>query len=593
MSFVLNRGVVMNIKELKTSARKTIKKHYRFLIIACLVSSLIGSEFSSSITIAQVGVKKESDISIFEMTNTKQRFNVLKEEVEEQSSKIKDGEDLVLNHKKSIFKSAVRVFTTGTLYAIIIRTVKSIIKSYNFWMGLLIILAMLLVLSLWYLVVDVYTVISRRIFLEARTYKRVRKTRYLFIQRTKTWLKVAKVMFLKYVYTLLWTLTIVGGFIKHFSYLMVPFIVAENPHIPARDAINLSRRMMDGYKWEAFKLKLSFIGWNILGLLTLGLSSIFFSNAYEVATFSEFFVKLRKKAIDNKIEGYKYFNDKYLYEVASKEELDKEYKEQYDNVSSKKIPLKNYKGVRGFLIKNFGLSLEKEEDKKAYEEELIRNTRYKYISDCINGNVYPDNLFKGKNKPAQDKGLNYARRYTLYNLILIFFITSFCGWFWEVVLHIVEDGRFVNRGVMYGPWLPIYGAGSCLILLLLYRFRRDPGKHALLTGIICGIIEYYTALILEVTHNGQRWWDYTGYFLNIDGRICADGILLFVVAGMAVVYLISPKLDNILRKFNKKVLITTCVILSTVFIVDFVYSMTKPNVGKGITDYEVTLKEKK
>lgn len=583
----------MNIKELKNGARKTIKKHYRFLIIACLVSSLIGSEFSSSITIAQVGVKKETDISIVEMTNTKQKFNVLKKEVKEQSSKIKDGEDLVLNHKKSVFMSAIRVFTTGTLYAVVGRTIKSVIKSYSFWMAILIIVAMLFVLSLWYLVVNVYTVISRRMFLEARVYKRVRKTRYLYLQKTKTWLKVAKVMFLKYIYTLLWTLTIVGGMIKHFSYLMVPFIVAENPNIPAHDAINLSRKMMDGYKWEAFKIKLSFIGWNILGLLTLGLSSIFYSNAYEVATYSEFFVKLRKKAINDKLDGYKYFNDKYLYEVASHEELEKEYKEQYDSVSNKKIPLKKYNGVKGFLIKNFGLSLEKEEDKIAYEEELIRDTKYKYINDCINGNVYPDNLYKGKNKPAQDTGLNYSRRYTLYNLILIFFITSFCGWFWEVVLHIVEDGRFVNRGVLYGPWLPIYGAGSCLILLLLYRFRKDPGKHALLTAIICGIVEYYTALFLELTHNGQRWWDYTGYFLNIDGRICADGLLLFVVAGMAVVYLISPKLDNFLRRFNKKILITACIILSTVFIVDFVYSTTKPNEGKGITDYEVSLKGEK
>lgn len=583
----------MNIKELKNGARKTIKKHYRFLIIACLVSSLIGSEFSSSITIAQVGVKKETDISIVEMTNTKQKFNVLKKEVKEQSSKIKDGEDLVLNHKKSVFMSAIRVFTTGTLYAVVGRTIKSVIKSYSFWMAILIIVAMLFVLSLWYLVVNVYTVISRRMFLEARVYKRVRKTRYLYLQKTKTWLKVAKVMFLKYIYTLLWTLTIVGGMIKHFSYLMVPFIVAENPNIPAHDAINLSRKMMDGYKWEAFKIKLSFIGWNILGLLTLGLSSIFYSNAYEVATYSEFFVKLRKKAINDKLDGYKYFNDKYLYEVASHEELEKEYKEQYDSVSNKKIPLKKYNGVKGFLIKNFGLSLEKEEDKIAYEEELIRDTKYKYINDCINGNVYPDNLYKGKNKPAQDTGLNYSRRYTIYNLILIFFITSFCGWFWEVVLHIVEDGRFVNRGVLYGPWLPIYGAGSCLILLLLYRFRKDPGKHALLTAIICGIVEYYTALFLELTHNGQRWWDYTGYFLNIDGRICADGLLLFVVAGMAVVYLISPKLDNFLRRFNKKILITACIILSTVFIVDFVYSTTKPNEGKGITDYEVSLKGEK
>ena len=583
----------MSIKELKTSARKTVRRHYRFLIIVCLVSSLIGSEFSSSITIAQVGAKKESDISIFEMSDTKQKFNTLRDEVEKQSSEIKDGKDLVLNHKKSIFMSAVRVFTTGSIYAVIFRTVKSIVNSYSFWMSIFIIFAMIILLSLWYLIANVYTVISRRMFLEARVYKRVRKTRYLYLQRTKTWLKVAKVMFVRYIYTLLWTLTIVGGVIKHFSYLMVPFIVAENPDIKARDAINLSRRMMDGHKLEAFKLELSFIGWNILGLVTLGLSSIFFSNAYEVATFSEFFAKLRKETINKKIEGYEYFNDKYLYEIAPKGVLDKEYKEKYDSLESKKNVIPTEKGIKGFLIRNFGLSLGKYE--KEYEKELIRSTNYNYLTDCIDGNIYPDNLFPGKNKPDKYKldNLNYKRRYTIYNLILLFFIFSFIGWAWEVLLHIVEDGRFVNRGVMYGPWLPIYGAGSVLILLVLYRFRKDPGKHAILTGLICGVVEYYTALILELTHNGQRWWDYTGYFLNIDGRICADGILLFVIGGMSVVYFLAPKIDDFLRKSNKKLLISLCIILTTILTIDIIYSGINPNKGKGITDYEVSLKGEK
>ena len=52
-------------------------------------------------------------------------------------------------------------------------------------------------------------------------------------------------------------------------------------------------------------------------------------------------------------------------------------------------------------------------------------------------------------------------------LSLFFFTFSFAGWLWEVLLHVFTDHAVVNRGVLYGPWLPIYGFGGVLIVLLL------------------------------------------------------------------------------------------------------------------------------
>ena len=73
-------------------------------------------------------------------------------------------------------------------------------------------------------------------------------------------------MFVTSAFYSLWCLTIVGIFIKRYSYILVPYIIAENPKIKTLDAINLSRKMMDGHKWECFKLELSYIGWLILGI---------------------------------------------------------------------------------------------------------------------------------------------------------------------------------------------------------------------------------------------------------------------------------------------------------------------------------------
>lgn len=71
-------------------------------------------------------------------------------------------------------------------------------------------------------------------------------------------------------------LTVIGGVIKRYAYYLVPFIVAENPDISAREAVALSQKMMYGRKWECFLFELSFIGWDILSILTLRISGVFF-----------------------------------------------------------------------------------------------------------------------------------------------------------------------------------------------------------------------------------------------------------------------------------------------------------------------------
>ena len=89
-------------------------------------------------------------------------------------------------------------------------------------------------------------------------------------------------------------------------------------------------------------------------------------------------------------------------------------------------------------------------------------------------------------------------------------------------------------------------------------------------------------------HGGTRWWDYTGYFLNLNGRICAEGLLVFGVAGMAVVYVLAPLLDGALRKLPAKAITAAALVLLGIFVADQVYSSIQPNTGAGITDYEAS-----
>lgn len=78
------------------------------------------------------------------------------------------------------------------------------------------------------------------------------------------------------IYTILWTcLLIIPGIVKSYSYALTPFILKDEPELKYNAAIEKSMRMMDGYKMKLFLLDLSFIGWMILSILTLGIGLLF------------------------------------------------------------------------------------------------------------------------------------------------------------------------------------------------------------------------------------------------------------------------------------------------------------------------------
>lgn len=274
---------------------------------------------------------------------------------------------------------------------------------------------------------------------------------------------------------------------------------------------------MYGYKWQAFKLDLSFFGWWLLGLGTLGISNILYFDAYQQSVYAELYCFLR----DNKkkeLTDSKLLNDTYLFE--NKDNLD----------------------------------------------------------------VYPDKELKVPVKNIKINS-NYDQKYSVRNLILLFFTASFIGYSWEVMLHLIVDGTFVNRGTMFGPWLPIYGTGAVLILSLLKPFRKNPILFFIYAMILAGIVEYSTSWFLE-SFMHKKWWDYTGYFLNINGRICLEGLLVFGLGGSMVTYFIAPLLNSLFNKIKYRVVIIICFILVSIFCIDFIYSLKHPNSGRGITDYQ-------
>lgn len=171
----------------------------------------------------------------------------------------------------------------------------------------------------------------------------------------------------------------------------------------------------------------------------------------------------------------------------------------------------------------------------------------------------------------------------LTDYIFVFWTGAVIGWLYEVLLHVVTDGAFVNRGIFHGPWLPIYGTGCLMLVGIKQLIGNRSGIFFAVSVAACGVIEYVTSWLMEVIYH-TRWWDYSDCMFNLNGRIFLGGLLGFGAAGYLFVYGLLPILTKQYRKMPAKVQSRIILLFLLVFLADMVLSLLFPNMGAGITN---------
>ncbi len=138
-------------------------------------------------------------------------------------------------------------------------------------------------------------------------------------------------------------------------------------------------------------------------------------------------------------------------------------------------------------------------------------------------------------------------RYMIYFILL-----SVLGYFYECLAMTVWAGKWENRGFLYGPVIPIYGAGAlCGTILFEYLYTSyTPMSVFLISMVASAILEYVVHYALEQAFHAY-WWDYSKSPLNLNGRICLPASIGFGIAGMIIVYIINPFLLPILMGLNE------------------------------------------
>ena len=185
-------------------------------------------------------------------------------------------------------------------------------------------------------------------------------------------------------------------------------------------------------------------------------------------------------------------------------------------------------------------------------------------------------------------------RYVLY-----FTIFAVAGYVIEALNSLYHDGKAENRGFLFGPYLPIYGFGAVLMVILTRFIPHNNILLLFLAAMATGVIlEYITSFLLEKIFH-LRWWDYsTTDKFHLNGRVCLRNALAFGFIGCLFMYFIVPLLNGLFIAVPGWLQITLAVIISVVYLIDFVassYANFKikniEDVGKVIGDQTRVIKK--
>lgn len=158
-------------------------------------------------------------------------------------------------------------------------------------------------------------------------------------------------------------------------------------------------------------------------------------------------------------------------------------------------------------------------------------------------------------------------------LFLLFITYSIIGYLVEVCYSYFETKDFTfNRGFLIGPYIPIFGVGSIIITLVLTKYRNDILILFIIGAVLSAILEYITSVILEKIFK-LRWWDYSKYKYNINGRICLEVASLFGIGAVVIIKLLNPIFYKALLLIPQSYILLISIIIFLVFITDFIITI--------------------
>lgn len=162
--------------------------------------------------------------------------------------------------------------------------------------------------------------------------------------------------------------------------------------------------------------------------------------------------------------------------------------------------------------------------------------------------------------------------YTLFNLFAYFMFYSIAGWVLESVYRSFCEKKFVNTGFLNGPFCPIYGMGTIIMLLFLKDFQKNLILLFIISFLMLSAWEYIVGVLLEKIFK-TRYWDYSDHKINIKGRVCLFNSVCWGIIGVLFIKYIHPFIEKNMEFINPIILKNVVLVITIIFIIDTIISI--------------------
>ena len=162
--------------------------------------------------------------------------------------------------------------------------------------------------------------------------------------------------------------------------------------------------------------------------------------------------------------------------------------------------------------------------------------------------------------------------YSAVQWLLIFYSYCFLGWCFETTVVSAQQKRFVNRGFVRGPMLPLYGTGAVLLLFVALPLQKQPVVLFFAGMVTATVLEYCVGWAMEAIFK-VKYWDYSSHRFQYKGRICLQSSIAWGVLTLLLVHFIHPPIADVLALLPPLAGGVLATAISVVFAADVGYAV--------------------